>query len=372
MKQGPWTDVYALAALVHLAITGKTPPPSVSRIVHDDMVPLSRAAAGRYSAPFLQAIDQALRVRPDERTQSIEQLRTDLGLDAAAAGSTIAQTSPTAPLSAITPPSRTPAPTGPAASASVPNAAGNASRRSAVWLGVAALVLAAASVAGYLALSSGRGKPAQVAAAPASQPKPTAPLQPAVTATPGPTLPTPAPTSPPAAPQHFDVREQINQVMAGQNAAFGVTAQAATRQLRIGRDALSFKVSSARDGYVQVLLFGPDGSLMLLFPNAQASDNRIKAGQTLKLPQASWPLETAEPAGPEQFLVIVSAVPRDYSELSQEREYIFLKLPIQQRGAELAARWTRSTPLLLGSLKSCIEADCDAYGAAQFSVEVVH
>jgi hypothetical protein len=364
MKQGPWTDVYALAALVHLAITGKTPPPSVSRIVHDDMVPLSRAAAGRYSAHFLQAIDQALRVRPDERTKSIEQLRGDLGLDAAAAGS------PTAPLGAITPPGgRAPAPSAPAASGGIPSAAGNASRRSAVGLGVAALVLAAASVAGYLALSSGRGKPAQVAAAPATQP--TAPLQPAVTAAPGPT-PTPATTSPPAAPQHFDVREQFDQVMAGQNAAFGVTAQAATRQLRIGRDALSFKVSSARDGYVQVLLFGPDGSLMLLFPNAQASDNRIKAGQTLKLPQASWPLETAEPAGPEQFLVIVSAVPRDYSELSQEREYIFLKLPTQQRGAELAARWTRSTPLLLGSLKSCIEADCDAYGAAQFSVEVVH
>ncbi|MEY8878485.1 MAG: DUF4384 domain-containing protein, partial [Leptothrix sp. (in: b-proteobacteria)] len=244
---------------------------------------------------------------------------------------------------------------------SVPTGAGTASRRSAVGLGVAALVLAAASVAGYLALSSGRGKPGQMV---------TTPQQPAVTAAPA-TPAAPAPAHPPAAPQHFDVREQFDQVMAGQSAAFGVTAQAASQRLRIGRDALSFTVSAARDGYVQVLLFGPDGSLMLLFPNAQASDNRIKAGQTLKLPQASWPLETAEPTGPERFLVIVSAEPRDYSELSQQREYSFLKLPTQQRGAELAARWTRSTPLLLGSLKSCIEADCDAYGAAQFSVEVV-
>ncbi|MFM2060066.1 MAG: hypothetical protein RLY71_4451 [Pseudomonadota bacterium] len=360
MKQGPWTDVYALAALVHLAITGKTPPPSVSRIVHDDYVPLERTVAGRYSAGFLRAIDQALQVRPEQRTQSIEALRADLGLDATPGG-TVAQPGRHAAATSV--------PTAPAAPGVVPTGAGAASRRSALGLGVAALVLAAASVAGYLALSSGRGKPSQVTT-PAVQPQ-TTPQPPAITAAPAAPA-TPAPARPPSVPQHFDVREQINQVMAGQSAVFGVTAQAATRQLRIGRDALSFTVSSARDGYVQVLLFGPDGSLMLLFPNAQASDNRIKAGQTLKLPQASWPLETAEPTGPEQFLVIVSAAPRDYSELSQEREYIFLKLPTQQRGAELAARWTRSTPLLLGSLKSCTETDCDVYGAAQFSVEVVH
>jgi hypothetical protein len=80
MKQGPWTDVYALAAVVYWAITGSTPPASVGRMMSDSFVPLAKCAAGRYSASFLQTIDRALILRPEHRTQTIEALRQDLGL----------------------------------------------------------------------------------------------------------------------------------------------------------------------------------------------------------------------------------------------------------------------------------------------------
>ncbi|MFM7507079.1 MAG: serine/threonine protein kinase, partial [Rubrivivax sp.] len=70
MKQGAWTDVYALAAVVHYAITGRTPPPSVGRLLNDTYQPLAQVAAGRYSAGFLAAVDRALAVRPEMRTQS--------------------------------------------------------------------------------------------------------------------------------------------------------------------------------------------------------------------------------------------------------------------------------------------------------------
>ncbi|KVQ08461.1 hypothetical protein WK00_01775 [Burkholderia ubonensis] len=82
MKQGPWTDVYALGALVHFAILGNTPPASVSRLFNDNYVPLTQAVGGRYSERFLNAIDAALSVRPENRPQSIGQLADMLGIDA--------------------------------------------------------------------------------------------------------------------------------------------------------------------------------------------------------------------------------------------------------------------------------------------------
>lgn len=78
MKQGPWTDVYALCAVLYAVIMGKAPPPSVGRMMKDDLVPISQAAAGRYSAPFLAAIDAGLVVYPEKRLQNMAELRRAL------------------------------------------------------------------------------------------------------------------------------------------------------------------------------------------------------------------------------------------------------------------------------------------------------
>jgi hypothetical protein len=75
MKQGPWTDLYALAAVVHFAITGRAPAPSVGRLVHDAHEPLAETARGRYSEAFLAAIDRALAPRPADRPQSVGEFR---------------------------------------------------------------------------------------------------------------------------------------------------------------------------------------------------------------------------------------------------------------------------------------------------------
>ena len=77
-QQGPWTDLYALGAVVHQMITGRTPPPSVARLLNDTLEPLSSAAQGRYSAPFLRAIDRCLCVKSEGRPQSVAQLRAML------------------------------------------------------------------------------------------------------------------------------------------------------------------------------------------------------------------------------------------------------------------------------------------------------
>ena len=81
LKQGPWTDVYALAGVVYYLMTGKAPLPAVARYVKDEMPSAREVGRKRYSAGFLAAIDRALAVRPEQRFQSIAELRSALGID---------------------------------------------------------------------------------------------------------------------------------------------------------------------------------------------------------------------------------------------------------------------------------------------------
>ncbi|HJV88604.1 MAG TPA: protein kinase [Noviherbaspirillum sp.] len=80
LRQGAWTDIYALAAVVYFLITGKAPPPAVARMVHDELVPAREAGKGRYSPSFLAALDKALAVKPEHRFRSIDELRQALDI----------------------------------------------------------------------------------------------------------------------------------------------------------------------------------------------------------------------------------------------------------------------------------------------------
>ena len=91
MTQGAWTDVYALAAVMHVAICGRPPPPSVARMLSDQYVALAsnESLSRRYSHRLLATIDQALSVRPEHRPQSMAAMREALGLPLiASAGAT--------------------------------------------------------------------------------------------------------------------------------------------------------------------------------------------------------------------------------------------------------------------------------------------
>ncbi len=74
-QQGPWTDIYALAATLYHAIAGKRPPDSPSRMLKDEMVPVRDAALAGYRAGFLEALQRGLAIAIDQRPQSISAWR---------------------------------------------------------------------------------------------------------------------------------------------------------------------------------------------------------------------------------------------------------------------------------------------------------
>ena len=77
--RGPWTDLYALAAVVYAAITGSDPPPAADRLTEDRLRPLRVIASGLYSERFLAAIDAALAVQPRRRPTDHAEFRALIG-----------------------------------------------------------------------------------------------------------------------------------------------------------------------------------------------------------------------------------------------------------------------------------------------------
>ncbi|BBQ01095.1 hypothetical protein BSFA1_62230 (plasmid) [Burkholderia sp. SFA1] len=346
LRQGPWTDHYALAALVYFAITGKTPPPSVGRMVKDSYQPLAKLAAGRYSERFLKAIDHALAVQPAHRPQTDQAFAAELGisLDDAAAGRTARG-----------------------------NTGGAAAllRRRIGWTLAAACGLAAAAALGFFApkllprapASADAGHAASAASAPAPIASPPAAV---VSAPSAPTTPQP-PALPPYSPA-----DEFARIVSLADPSFVVKADVPLARAVAGHDRLRFTLTSNRDGYVYVFAVDPANQYVQLFPNELDRDNRIGANKRLVLPRPSWPMEAGEPAGANHFLAIVSSAPRDFSALALTHDSAFASLSRDAQNAAAAARTLTASPF--AGVPSCDSAapSCPvAYGAVAFKIDVV-
>src|SRR6185295_7157963 len=78
LRQGPWTDLYALGAVVHYLVFGVPPAPATARAVAEDGDAIENRAVPGISPRFIEAMAWMLAVRPNQRPQSGEQLRAVL------------------------------------------------------------------------------------------------------------------------------------------------------------------------------------------------------------------------------------------------------------------------------------------------------
>ena len=82
--QGPWTDIYALAATLYCAASGTPPTPALDRgkaimnDLGDYLVPLEELVGDKYSPQFVAAIGNALAFKETDRTRSLDEFRAEL------------------------------------------------------------------------------------------------------------------------------------------------------------------------------------------------------------------------------------------------------------------------------------------------------
>jgi len=184
--QGPWTDIYGLAATAYRAIAGTPPPDAVLRArgrlgsTADTMVPAASAGQGRYRVPLLTAIDHGLQLAEADRPQTTAAWRQELTGESTARPAAPRRTGPTA---APRSPQRTavpnPAPTLPARpiGLSLALGAGAIAVAGGAWL----LWPRAPSAPVVIGMVPGPGAPASAPVAAASAPTPLSSLPAAAT-----------------------------------------------------------------------------------------------------------------------------------------------------------------------------------------------
>ena len=317
MRQGPWTDIYAMAAVMYFAVMGRVPTPSVGRMIRDELQPLQCLAEGKYSPRFLSAVDRALAPRPEDRPASVAEFRRSLGIGQTDAPGPptlldVIEARPIGPSASLNPaasPAAAPAHDPQGAKVlrhrdrvlTLPAAPSRKGRSHAIGA-IATVLVGGAALLSWLMRHPSVESPAM--------PIPTAPVAgatgPAPTAKKEARAPvatvqalTPLPAAVP------DAAKVLQQIFERRSALIGVEAKAAKTSLVIGRDVLQLTVNSDQTGYLTVLMAKPSGELLQIFPDQKQREYRMDPTFPARLSN----MVARGPPGVDQILCIVSAKP---------------------------------------------------------------
>ncbi|WP_018607288.1 serine/threonine-protein kinase [Uliginosibacterium gangwonense] len=311
MKQGPWTDVYALAAVVYFMIARKLPPPSVSRIVQDHYEPLATIAAGRYSDALLKGVDLCLTVRPEQRPQGMAEMRQLLNA-LTTATTTLAQTP--APAAA--------APTYQPASQPQKESAQKSGSKLLPMLVAGAVATLALGGAGYYLIMNRTAE------------KPVVPTQstPAATSL----ALTPASVAPavkdvPSTPvvQNFHSLDEAMAALTRASRAEWVPSLLLPTTTTIGGEGLKLDIKAKQAGHLYLFAWDKtDDKFYRIFPNALDKNTALAADAGFALPhagQTNWSFPIRAPEGNLQVFALFSEHPRDManSPLATDGNFMF-------------------------------------------------
>lgn len=88
LVQGPWTDLYSVAAVIHGCLCNEPPLPATFRVLRDRMPTMVSVAETvkehfgvSYSDEFVVALDQALSIQPDARPKNVAALAAQMRLN---------------------------------------------------------------------------------------------------------------------------------------------------------------------------------------------------------------------------------------------------------------------------------------------------
>lgn len=319
ITQGPWTDIYALAAVVYFVITGKAPIPSVSRLVADKLIPLSKSAVNQYSVDFLEGIDTALSVKPEDRPRNVDEFRKLLGIVLQQPKST---------------------------NASASDQTGFQKNKRPIVLILSAIVATVLLTIISLNIStSPENLTSETSNPPANS-----------TSTP------------------LDPVRALEVIFNARNRDHAVNVSIEKAQVIINKGQLHFKIRSAKPGYVYILAVGTNNlDFMLFFPNTRDKNNRIAANQQIELPRKEWEMIAGGPPGTNHFVAIVSDEPRDFSKIGLQASGIFGAFS-SDRTTELYRSYKGAVPFFAGETictSDSAEICSESYGAVLFSIEEI-